>query len=80
MAPTSMLEFARMFRLHFPDMGASNRFLDMALIALGRRPRLDVVALDNALIAKHGEYDGSMADFVTATYGAAAATWVREAL
>lgn len=81
---TSMPEFAKRFRDLFPDMGASNRFLDPLLSAASKRPRLDPMALDDALIAKHGDYntadDTSMQDFVRRTYGEAAVAFISETM
>lgn len=75
----SMPAFAEAFRRLFPDLGPSNPFLDSLLSAAFRRPCLDVVKLDDALIAKHGQYKGSMKEFVAAgRYGAAAVTFIEE--
>lgn len=80
MAITSMPEFDRRFRENFPDMGSSAAFLDADLSLITRRPRLDVVGLDTALIAKHGEYGGAMSAFIQSRYGVKAVQFVKDAL
>jgi len=75
-----MPEFARRFRECFPDLGASNRFLDPVLSAATMTPRLDPIALDDAIIAKHGEYEGSMRAQVAARYGPKAVTFVLDTM
>lgn len=80
MSQMSMPEFARRFRLAFPDLGSANLFLDRVLSAATLNPHLDTMALDEAITAKHGEYAGSLSDFVTEHYGATATAFVREAI
>lgn len=78
----SMPEFARDFRTHFPDLGPANHYIDDLLSAIAHEPRLDPVKLDDALIARHGEYpDGtSMAQFIRETYSPAAEEFVRSGM
>jgi hypothetical protein len=71
-----MLEFAKDFRVCFPDMGPANNYIDGMLSLIRKRPVLDIIALDDALIVKHGEYDGSMKEFISVKYGMLAANFV----
>jgi len=72
----SMPEFSQKFRELFPDLGAPNTFLDPLLSVMDHCPRLNPVALDDAIIVKHGEYEGSMREFVGKQYGAKAVAFV----
>jgi len=72
----SMMQFATKFRECFPDLAPANRFLDGTMSSLKGTPRLDPIKLDDAIIAKHGEYKGSMKEFVEKQYGMKAVAFV----
>ena len=78
--PMSMVEFATKFRDCFPDLGPANTFLDVHLSVLRGSPSLDPIKLDDSIIAKHGEYEGSMKEFVGFQYGAKAVVFILQAM
>ena len=73
----SIVEFARDFHANFRDLGSHTPFVDVVLLAATGKVHLDVLVLDDAIIRKHGDYEGSMEDRVAVLYGAAAVTFVR---
>lgn len=70
----SAVEFAQRFRTHFPDLGDHRKFYDTTMIAITGTPRIDPIALDDALQTPDGI---SMADYITQRYSPAAAAFVR---
>lgn len=65
---------------HFPGIGNAGRFLDPLAIQCGKRVAIDVLALDDWLHEKHGEYENdglSMADCISKYYGEAAKTFIQ---
>lgn len=74
------LEFHAGFRKHFPGIGNAGRFIDALMLQIKREPVLDILAFDDWLHAKHGEYekDGlSMADCIAKHYGEPAKNFIQ---
>jgi hypothetical protein len=57
------------------DTGSAGKYACSASLML-RKAKLDIMALDDWLIERHGEYDGSMADFIAREYGDEARAFV----
>lgn len=73
------IEFHAGFKKHFPGIGNAGRFLDTLAIQCGKRVAVDVLALDDWLHEKHGEYEAdglSMAECIAKHYGEPARAFV----
>lgn len=74
------LQYHSAMRKHFPGIGNPGRFLDPLAIQMGKRVAVDVLALDDWLHEKHGEYENdglSMAECISKHYGGPAAELVQ---
>ncbi len=75
----SALEYHSGMRKHFPGIGNAGRFLDTLAIQCGKRVALDIMAFDEWLHGRHGEYENdglSMADCIAKHYGEPARKFV----
>lgn len=76
----SALEFHAGMKRHFPALGNAGRFLDPLAIMSGKRVALDILAFDDWLHEKHGEYETtagqSMRECIAANYSPEAAAFV----
>lgn len=72
-------EYHAGMRRYFPDIGNAGRFLDTLAIQCGKRVAIDVLAFDDWMHEKHGEYEGaglSMSDCIATHYGESARAFI----
>jgi hypothetical protein len=81
----TLQDFHAGMRRHF-KVGNAGRFLDRALLCGTGRVTLDVLAFDDWLHERHGDYEDatpegcSMSDLVRREYGMEAEAWLRGTL
>lgn len=74
--------FYKGFRKHFPGMVPSH-YIDVGMIVMDRKCRLDVLAFDDALHDKFGEYEAegkSMRDMVVEKFSTEAAEFLEQCM
>ena len=71
--------FFKWFRVYFPDLKGQD-CMDTDLLLATMQARMNPIKLDDALIERHGEFEGSTKDFVTRKYGKMAALFVEVAI
>ena len=75
----SMPEFAMLMKNYF-GIKAANKFIDTTMTQIFDRIVLDIIAFDDFLHEKHGEYEEeqgiSMSELITKEYGAAANSFI----
>lgn len=79
----SPLEFHAGFKRHFPGVGNAGRFMDVLMLRIRRTPTLDVLAFDDWLHERHGEYEAdgmSMAECIAKHYGEPARAFIESIL
>lgn len=75
MRPVSIPEFCTKMRKEF-DIKAPNKYLDANMMMLTRRIELDLMAFDDLMHERHGNYEDekgySLSDLVAREYGPSA--------